>query len=146
VVRQVTRAFGAADEVLGGGHGLSAVASYLADTAGPLLSARFASDQTRREAFGAAAELAWLLGWKHHDLGQEGPAQAYYRAGFQLAVESDPHGHAAWMTRALAHQILAAGHRRQARDLAAALTRAAGTPTGRPRRCCTSPTPGLWPR
>jgi len=120
VVRQVTRAFGAADEVLGGGHGLSAVAAYLADTAVPLLTARFASDDARREAFGAAAELAWLLGWKHHDLGQEGAAQAYYRAGFQLAAESDPHGHAAWMTRALAHQALAAGHRRQARDLAAA--------------------------
>jgi hypothetical protein len=127
VVRQVTRAFGAADEVLGGGHGLSAVAAYLADTAVPLLSARFASDQSRREAFGAAAELAWLLGFKHHDLGQEGAAQAYYRAGFQLAVEADPRGHAAWMIRALAHQALAAGHRRQARALAeAALARAAG--------------------
>lgn len=120
VLRQVTRAFGAADEVLGGGHGLSAVAAYLADTAIPLLAARFSSERVRREAFGAAAELGWLLGWKHHDLGQEGAAQAYYRTGFQLATESDPHGHAAWMTRALAHQALAAGHRRQARDLAAA--------------------------
>jgi hypothetical protein len=99
VLRQVTRAFGAADEVLGGGHGLSAVAAYLADTAIPLLAARFTDDSARREAFGAAAELAWLLGWKHHDLGQEGAAQAYYRTGFQLATESDPRGHAAWMTR-----------------------------------------------
>ncbi len=131
VVRQVTRAFGAADEMLGGGHGLSAVAAYLADTAIPLLSARFASEHDRREAFGAAAELAWLLGWKHHDLGQEGAAQAYYRTGFQFAAEADPHGHAAWMTRALAHQALAAGYRRQARDLAtAALARAAGYTDG----------------
>ena len=60
VVRQVTRAFGAADEMLGGGHGLSAAAAYLADTAVPLLSARFASEHSRLEAFGAAAELAWL--------------------------------------------------------------------------------------
>jgi hypothetical protein len=29
------------------------------------------------------AELAWLLGWKHHDLGQEGAVQAYYRAGLR---------------------------------------------------------------
>jgi len=131
VLRQVTRAFGAADEVLGGGHGLSAVAAYLADTAVPLLTARFAGGRARREAFGAAAELAWLLGWKHHDLGQEGAAQPYYRTGFQLAAESDPHGHAAWMTRALAHQALAAGHRRQARDLAAAaLARADGHADG----------------
>jgi hypothetical protein len=48
VVRQVTQAFGAADELLGGGHGLSAVAAYLADTAVPLLSARFPSEQSRR--------------------------------------------------------------------------------------------------
>jgi tetratricopeptide (TPR) repeat protein len=131
VLRQVTRAFGAADEVLGGGHGLSAVAAYLADTAVPLLSARFTGDRPRREAFGAVAELAWLLGWKHHDLGQEGAAQAYYRTGFQLAAEADPHGHAAWMTRALAHQALAAGRRRQARDLAAAaLARADGHADG----------------
>jgi tetratricopeptide (TPR) repeat protein len=131
VLRQVTRAFAAADEVLGGGDGLSAVAAYLADTAVPLLTARFASEHTRREAFGAAAELAWLLGWKHHDLGQEAAAQAYYRTGFQLAVEADPHGHAAWMTRALAHQALAAGQRRQARDLAAAaLARADGHADG----------------
>jgi hypothetical protein len=131
VLRQVTRAFGAADEVLGGGHGLSAVAAYLADTAVPLLTARFASERARREAFGAAAELAWLLGWKHHDFGQEGAAQTYYRTGFQLAAEADPHGHAAWMTRALAHQALAAGHRRQARDLAvAALARADGHADG----------------
>ena len=131
VVRQVTRAFGAADEVLGGGHGLSAVAVYLADTAVPLLSARFSREQDRREAYGAAAELAWLLGFKHHDLSQEGAAQAYYRAGFQLAAEADPHGHTAWMTRALAHQALAAGHRRQARDLAeAALALAVGHADG----------------
>jgi hypothetical protein len=147
VVRQVTRAFGAADEMLGGGHGLSAVAAYLADTAIPLLSARFASEHDRREAFGAAAELAWLLGWKHHDLGQEGAAQAYYRAGFQLAAEADPHGHAAWMTRALAHQALAAGHRRQARDLAAsALARAVGYADGQRKHCCISPTLGRWLR
>ncbi|HUN34380.1 MAG TPA: tetratricopeptide repeat protein [Trebonia sp.] len=131
VVRQVTRALGAADEMLGGGHGLSAAAAYLADTAVPLLSAGFASQASRQEAFGAAAELAWLLGWKHHDLGHEGASQAYYRTGFQLAAEADPHGHAAWMTRAIAHQALAAGNRRQARDLAAsALARAAGHSDG----------------
>jgi hypothetical protein len=62
VVRQVTRAFSAADEVLGGGHGLPAVAAYLADTAAPMLSARFANELTRRDAFAAASELSWLLG------------------------------------------------------------------------------------
>ncbi|MCY7341541.1 MAG: hypothetical protein LH603_06745 [Pseudonocardia sp.] len=109
VVRQVTAAFAAADERLGGGHGLSTVAAYLADTAAPLLRCRFPDDIVRRSAFGAAAELAYLAGWKHHDLGREGIAQRYYLVGYRLACESDPHSHAAWMMRALAHQALSLG-------------------------------------
>lgn len=50
--------------------------------------------------------MAYLAGWKHHDLGQEGAAQRYYQVGYQLACEADPHGHVAWMMRALAHQAL----------------------------------------
>ncbi|MBB5157580.1 hypothetical protein [Saccharopolyspora phatthalungensis] len=131
VVRQITKAFGAADEVLGGGHGLSTVAAYLADTTAPMLSGRFANDKTRRDAFGAAAELSWLLGWKHHDLGQEGAAQRYYLLGFQLAVEADPHAHAAWMMRAVAHQALSLKQRRHCLDLAqGALERAEGYTDG----------------
>jgi tetratricopeptide (TPR) repeat protein len=127
VVRQITKAFGAADEVLGGGHGLSTVAAYLSDTAAPMLSGRFADEAIRRDAFGAAAELAWLLGWKHHDLGQDGAAQRYYLLGFQLAVEADPHAHAAWMMRAIAHQALSLKQRHHSLDLIqAALDRAAG--------------------
>jgi hypothetical protein len=131
VVRQITKAFGAADEVLGGGHGLSTVAAYFADTAAPMLSGRFAGEETRRAAFGAAAELAWLLGWKHHDLGQEGAAQRYYLLGFQLAVEADPHAHAAWMMRAVAHQALSLKQRHHSLDLIqGALDRAEGYTDG----------------
>ncbi|CCK24394.1 hypothetical protein BN159_8490 [Streptomyces davaonensis JCM 4913] len=104
VVRQITAAFSAADERLGGGHGLTAVTAYLADTAAPMLRARFLNEPLRQAAFGAVAELAYLAGWKHHDLGQEGAAQRYYQVGYQLAYEADPRGHAAWMMRALAHQ------------------------------------------
>lgn len=106
VVRHVTQAFTAADERLGGGHGLTTVTAYLADTAAPMLRARYPSEGLRAAAFGAVAELAYLAGWKHHDLGHEGAAQRYYQVGYQLACEADPHGHAAWMMRALAHQAL----------------------------------------
>ncbi|MQS11978.1 tetratricopeptide repeat protein [Streptomyces kaniharaensis] len=106
VVRQITAMFSAADERLGGGHGLTTVTAYLADTAAPMLDGRFPNESARRRAFGAVAELAYLAGWKHHDLGQEGAAQHYYQVGYQLAVEADPHGHAGWMMRALAHQAL----------------------------------------
>jgi hypothetical protein len=106
VVRQITWAFSAADEQLGGGHGLTTVTAYLADTAAPMLRARFRTEALRRSAFGVVAELAYLAGFKHHDLGHEGAAQQYYLLGYQLACEADPHGHAAWMMRALAHQAL----------------------------------------
>ncbi len=106
VVRQITAAFSAADERLGGGHGLTTVTVYLADTAAPMLRGRFPNEALRRAAFGAVAELAYLAGWKHHDLGQEGAAQRYYQVGYKLACEADPHGHAAWIMRALAHQAL----------------------------------------
>jgi tetratricopeptide (TPR) repeat protein len=106
VVRQITAAFSAADEQLGGGHGLTTVTAYLADTAAPMLRARFSSEELRRSAFGVVAELAYLAGFKHHDLGHEGAAQRYYLIGYQLACEADPNGHAAWMMRALAHQAL----------------------------------------
>ncbi|MCZ0975585.1 tetratricopeptide repeat protein [Streptomyces albulus] len=127
VVRQITAAFSAADERLGGGHGLTTVTAYLADTAAPMLRGRFPSEALRQEAFGAVAELAYLAGWKHHDLGQEGAAQRYYQVGYQLACEADPHGHAAWMMRALAHQSLSLKQPHHCVDLAkGALTRGLG--------------------
>ncbi|WP_326612506.1 tetratricopeptide repeat protein [Streptomyces scopuliridis] len=127
VVRQITAAFSAADERLGGGHGLTTVTAYLADTAAPTLRGRFPSEALRRAAFGAVAELAYLAGWKHHDLGHEGAAQRYYQVGYQLACEADPHGHAAWMMRALAHQALSLKQHHHCVDLAeAALAQGVG--------------------
>jgi len=61
----------------------------------------------------------YLAGWKHHDLGQKGAAQRYYLLGYQLAYEADPHGHAAWMMRALAHQALKLKKPRHCIDLIA---------------------------
>lgn len=127
VVRQITAAFSAADERLGGGHGLTTVTAYLADTAAPMLRGRFPSEALRRAAFGAVAELAYLAGWKHHDLGQEGAAQRYYQIGYQLAWEADTHGHAAWMMRTLAHQALSLKQPHHCVDLVeGALTRGLG--------------------
>ncbi|MFJ7424025.1 tetratricopeptide repeat protein [Streptomyces uncialis] len=126
-VRRLTETFRSADDRLGGGHGLTAVTAYLTDTVVPLLGGRFPSAAVRRSAFGAAATLACLVGWKHHDLGREGAAQRYYLLGFQLACESDPAGHGAWMMRALTHQALDLGHPASCIDLAEeALRRASG--------------------
>lgn len=127
VIRGITDAFFAADERLGGGHGLSTVTAYLTDTAAPVLTGRYADAAARSEAFGAVAELAYLAGWKHHDLGQEGAAQRYYLVAYRLACEADPRGHAAWMIRALAHQALSLNRPQQCVALTEnALRRATG--------------------
>jgi len=105
-VRQVTEVFRGVDEKFGGGHGLTTVTAYLTDTVAPMLRARFPSDAVRRDAFAAAAQLASLVGWKHHGLGRQGAAQRYYLAGYQLACEADPFGHAAWLMRTMTHQAL----------------------------------------
>ncbi|MFD8754310.1 tetratricopeptide repeat protein [Kitasatospora sp. NPDC059577] len=126
-VRQLTGMFRTADERLGGGYGLSAVSSYLADAVVPMLQATFPSEEVRRSAYGAAAELATLVGWKCHDLGREGAAQRFYFLAYQLACESDPVGHGAWMMRALTHQALDLNQATHCVDLAeAALSRAQG--------------------
>lgn len=127
VVRQLTEMFRSADEKLGGGHGLTTVTAYLTDTVTPMLRGRFPSEAVRADAFGAAAQLACLVGWKHHDLGREGAAQQYYLLGYQLACACDPAGHGAWLMRAMTHQALDLGHPGSCAQLAEeALRRASG--------------------
>ncbi|MFD6334847.1 tetratricopeptide repeat protein [Streptomyces niveus] len=126
-VRHLTESFRSADNRLGGGHGLTTATAYLTDTVVPMLEARFPSEALRRSAFGAAATLACLVGYKHHDLGREGAAQRYYLLGFQLACEADPAGLGAWTMRALTHQALDLGHPASCIGLAEeALRRATG--------------------
>jgi tetratricopeptide (TPR) repeat protein len=108
-VRAITEAFHRADEALGGGHGRAAVVQYLITDAAAYCAGRFDRERDRRAMFGAAAELAYLAGWKCHDMGAEGAAQQYYARSLQLAAESDPRGHAAWVLRILAHQALDLG-------------------------------------
>lgn len=126
-VRQLTESFRTADNRLGGGHGLTTVTSYLTDTVIPMLQATYPTDDVRRSAYGAAAELATLVGWKMHDVGREGAAQRFYLLAFQLACEADPAGHGAWMLRALTHQALDLGQPHHTVELAeAGLARARG--------------------
>jgi tetratricopeptide (TPR) repeat protein len=108
-VRNITEAFNRADERLGGGHGRAAVVQYLITDVAAYCTGRFAREHDRRAMFGAAAELAYLAGWKCHDMGVEGLAQQHYARSLQLATESDPRGHAAWALRILAHQALDLG-------------------------------------
>ncbi|WP_406282923.1 hypothetical protein OH799_25495 [Nocardia sp. NBC_00881] len=103
-VKGVTDAFLRLDEVRGGNVGRSAVAEFLATDVAALLRSRFASAEVRRQAFSAAAELAYLAGFKAHDAGQDGLSQRYFLSALRLAEESAMPGQDAFVYRILALQ------------------------------------------
>jgi tetratricopeptide (TPR) repeat protein len=108
-VRDVTAAFNRADEKLGGGFGRTAVVEYLATDVTDYCRAR-SSEPVRTAVLGEAAQLAYLAGWKAHDLKKEGLAQRYYLHSYQLAKDSGDDGQAAYAMRILAHQAYDMGH------------------------------------
>lgn len=117
-VRQITRAFNIADETLGGGHGRDAVVQYLVTDVAAYLRGRYHSETIRKAMNSAAAELAYLAGWKAHDMQLEGIAQHYYSHSLQLAHETADPAHAGWVLRILAHQALDLNQTSGAVDLA----------------------------
>lgn len=125
-VRDLTAAFNKADEKHGGGFGRSTVAQYLGSDVAAYCRAP-ATEAVARRMRGRAAELAYLAGWKAHDVGDEAAAQRWYLLSFQLAEASGDPGHAAYCMRILAHQAYDLNHSTNCADLAtAALTRVHG--------------------
>lgn len=111
-VRAVTDAFVRLDEAKGGGTGRTATAEFLATDVAALLRSRFTDERTRAEAYSAAAELAYLIGFKSHDLGSEGLAQRYYLSSLRLAEESGSPGQDGFALRILAIQGSDVGKRK----------------------------------
>ena len=70
-VRDITAAFNRADELLGGGFGRSAVVEYLATDVATYCQASMPAS-VRAAMYSEAAQLAYLAGWKAHDIGREG--------------------------------------------------------------------------
>ncbi|NUT31514.1 MAG: hypothetical protein HOV79_00415 [Hamadaea sp.] len=121
-VREITAVFNAADERLGGGFGRSAVVEYLASDVARYCDAQMTAD-VRAQMFSEAAQLAYLAGWKAHDIGSEGLAQRYYLHSYQLAIEAGETGQAAYVMRILAHQAYDLGHHDNCIGLASAAVR-----------------------
>lgn len=101
-LRTVTDAFQRLDERRGGGTGRTAVAELLATDVATMLRSRFATDEVRAQTYSAAAELAYLAGFKAHDAGLHGLAQRYYLSARDLAGASGVPGHDGWIYRILA--------------------------------------------
>ncbi|MEU1550381.1 helix-turn-helix domain-containing protein [Nocardia sp. NPDC005745] len=126
-VQGITDAFLRLDEVKGGGIGRTAVAEFLSTDVASLLRSRFADSTVRSAAFSAAAELAYLAGFKAHDAGEDGIAQRYFLSALRLAQESQVPGQDAWVLRILAMQGTDIGQPRFSAALAeAAVARGRG--------------------
>lgn len=119
-VHELTTALTAVDEKLGGEHGRGVVVTYLGQDVTALCRGPFADDGVRRRAFGAAAQVAYLAGWKAHDAGLESLAQRYYLQSYGLAARSEDAPHAAYVLRILAHHALDVGLTNRCVDLAEA--------------------------
>lgn len=109
-VRQMVAGFSEMDERFGGGQGRIAVVAYLSTDVAGYLRGSFASDADRRAMFSAAAELAYLAGWKTFDSGHHGLAQRYYVKALRLANEADDGPLGGFILRAMAHQAVDLGH------------------------------------
>jgi tetratricopeptide (TPR) repeat protein len=126
-VHELTTALTAVDERLGGEHGRGAVVTYLGQDVTALCRGPFASDRTRRRMFSAAAQVAYLAGWKAHDAGLESLAQRYYLQAYHLAARGESSAHAGYVLRILGHHALDIGRTTRCLDLAeAAWDRAEG--------------------
>jgi tetratricopeptide (TPR) repeat protein len=109
-VRQMIAAFSSADERFGGGNGRTAAAAYLATDVAGYLRSSFRTEEARREMFSAAAELAYLVGWKAFDSSEHGLAQTYHLRALRLANDAGDGPLGGFILRAMAHQAVDLGH------------------------------------
>ncbi|MDN3020984.1 hypothetical protein [Streptomyces sp. S.PB5] len=122
-------AFAPLTDSLGGGHGRTALAAFLADDVTGWLQAH-ADDRTRHDLLTGAARLALLLARTHIDQYAHGLAQGYLRIALSLATEADDPSTTVIILRTLSTQAHGIGHLRTALRLAEAAENAArGTPS-----------------
>jgi tetratricopeptide (TPR) repeat protein len=130
-IRVFTRHLMDLDFHYGGGHVRRVLLFYFRSEIAPLLREPH-PDPIRREIFGAAAEVAQLLGWSAYDAGRHGAAQRYFTQGLRLASEAEDPVLGGRLLSNLSHQANYLGRYNEALQFArAAQTGAAGraTPT-----------------
>jgi tetratricopeptide (TPR) repeat protein len=130
-IRVFTRHLMDLDFQYGGGHVRRVLLFYFRSEIVPLLREPH-PDPTRHDIFGAAAEVAQLLGWSAYDAGRHGAAQRYFMQGLRLASEAGDPVLGGRLLSNLSHQANYLGRYNEAVQFArAAQTGAAGraTPT-----------------
>lgn len=125
-VRDMTRLLTAVDERHGGQHGRSAVVQYLTTDVDQLCRASWRTTDQHKEMLSAAADVAYLAGWKAYDAGEHGLAQRYYLQAYALTREAGNDAHSAWVLRILAHHGMDIERPEYVLDLADAAVSVAG--------------------
>ena len=87
-IREVAKHLMDIDFKFGGGYVRRMLLFYFQSEIVPLLRVSHAG-ALRCEIFGAAAEVAQLLGWSAYDAGRHGAAQRYFLQGLRLASEAE---------------------------------------------------------
>lgn len=116
-VNDMLLAFDLADERLGGGHGRTALVEYLSTDVMGLCKAP-ATQSVHNQMLSSGSLLAYLAGWKFHDLKLEGWAQRYYLYAYELARAAGNTALTAYVMRIMAHQAYDMGHHQHCLDLA----------------------------
>lgn len=117
-IRRMTETFSELDDLYGGGHARTLIASYLTSDVAPLL--RGTTGRARPALFTAAAELTYLLAWMSADDRRTGLAQRYYIQSVRLADEASDATMRSTALRSLAGQAVDLGHASEGLALAEA--------------------------
>lgn len=102
-IRRTTANLMDLDFQFGGGHTRRMLIQFFRDQVVPLLR-RHHPEPIRKQIFGAAAEVAQLLGWSAYDAGRHGVAMRYFTQGLRLAREAGDHLLGGRMLSSLSHQ------------------------------------------
>ncbi len=86
VIEDFTQTFRRLDNKFGGGHAHGLAAHYLNSNVLPILREGSCTDEVGRRLFGAAAQLAHLIGWTAYDTENHGSAELYFRNALEFSA------------------------------------------------------------
>ncbi|MBM9436067.1 sporulation protein [Actinacidiphila bryophytorum] len=118
-IRTAAGMFSRLDFLYGGGHGHAALRHYFRHEVLPLLSAGY-SEKVGVALFGAAAEIAEVLGWTAYDIGDHALAHRYFLSGLRLTQVIDDRLLGATILANMSHQANYLGHTVRSAQLARA--------------------------
>jgi tetratricopeptide (TPR) repeat protein len=120
MIREMTQTFRKLDNRFGGAHARSALTTYLACEALPLVhTGRYRSD-VHHELFTAVAELFQLAGWMAYDVGEATSGCRYLRQAIRLCQDVGDEALMGEMLAGMSHQAARFGSPALAIDLARA--------------------------